>query len=215
MRAVRAMYVQENTADVVAGRRHQDSTLDWNRWDEAWVCTAWIPLNDVDAESGAMWMVPGAHLWGDACVDPPFLTSPPVSTSTSLGDAKPVVAGAAAATVAAGGRFATRGVAAADVWPVARPVRAGEVHFHHGLTWHHSPVNTSRRRRRAVALHYCSGDTPFEAGGHILFSQLGGEQIDRTMDSAGPHFPVVWRNQSPAPMPPAVPPFPAGVLARM
>ena len=97
MRAVRAMCVQENTADVVAGRRHQDSTLDWNRWDEAWVCTAWIPLDDVDAESGAMWMVPGAHLWGDACADPPFLTSPPVSASTSLDDVQPVVSGAAAA----------------------------------------------------------------------------------------------------------------------
>lgn len=28
---------------------HQDSTLDWQRWDEAWVCTAWLALDDVDA----------------------------------------------------------------------------------------------------------------------------------------------------------------------
>ena len=195
---------------------HQDSTLDWQRWDQAWVCTAWLPLDDVDAESGAMWMVPGAHLWGDACADPPFLTSPPVSASTSLDDVQPVVSGAAAAAVAGDGRFATRGTAAVDVLPVARPVRAGEVHFHHGLSWHHSPVNTSSRRRRALALHYCSGDTPFEApGGHILFATLGGEQTERTMVSAGPHFPVVWREGGPAPMPAAAPPFPAGVLARM
>lgn len=195
---------------------HQDSTLDWQRWDEAWVCTAWLPLDDVDAESGAMWMVPGSHLWGDACVTPPFLTSPPVSTSTSLDDVRPLLSGAAAAAVVGGGRFATRGTVAADVLPVARPVRAGEVHFHHGLSWHHSPVNNSSRRRRALALHYCSGDTPFEApGGHILFAQLGGEQTERTMAYAGPHFPVVWSHGNLAPMPAAAPPFPVGVLARM
>lgn len=195
---------------------HQDSTLDWERWDEAWVCTAWLPLDDVDAESGAMWMVPGSHLWGDACADPQFLTSPPVSTSTSLDDVLPVLSEAATAAVAGNKRFSTRGTAASDVLPEVRPVRAGEVHFHHGLSWHHSPVNNSSRRRRALALHFCSGDTPFEApGGHILFTQLGGEQTVRTMACAGPHFPVVWSHGNPAPMPAAAPPFPVGVLARM
>lgn len=195
---------------------HQDSTLDWQRWDEAWVCTAWLALDDVDADSGAMWMVPGSHLWGDACVNPPFLTSPPVSASTNLDDVQPVVSEAAAAAVANDGRFATRGTEAMNVLPLVRPVRAGEVHFHHGLSWHHSPVNTSNRRRRALALHYVSGDTPFEApGGHILFTELGGEQTERTMASAGLHFPVVWRQRRPAPMPAAAPPFPPGVLARL
>jgi hypothetical protein len=74
------------TLRVGRARRHQDSTLDWARWREAWVCTAWLPLDDATAESGAMWMVPGAHRWGDACSAPAFLTSAAVAASTTLAE---------------------------------------------------------------------------------------------------------------------------------
>ena len=61
-------------------------------------------------------------------------------------------------------------------------------------------------RRRALALHYCSGDTPFEApGGHVLFAQLGGEQV---MTSSPPregyHHPLVMTS-SPLVMTPSPP----------
>ena len=92
-----------------------------------------------------------------------------------------------------------------------------QVHFHHGLSWHHSPINTSNRRRRALALHFCSGDTPFEApGGHVLFEQLGGEQTARPMAEAGPHFPTVWVAGRPVPMPETPPPpFPPSFAPRL
>lgn len=59
------------------------------------------------------------------------------------------------------------------------PVRKGEVHYHHALVWHGSPANTSARERRAIALHYMTGETRYVevAGGEVL---------------EGGHFPLVW-----------------------
>ena len=49
--------------------------------------------------------------------------------------------------------------AAAEAVGEHRPVRRGEVHFHHSLTWHGSADNTSGRERRAHAIH-CAGRPP-------------------------------------------------------
>jgi ectoine hydroxylase-related dioxygenase (phytanoyl-CoA dioxygenase family) len=38
------------------------------------------------------------------------------------------------------------------------PVRKGEVSFHHSMTWHGSHENRSDRPRRAIALHFMTGD---------------------------------------------------------
>jgi hypothetical protein len=49
------------------------------------------------------------------------------------------------------------GAAISQSRPVPWPVKRGEVSFHHSLTWHGSPTNTSPRPRRAeiepCALH--------------------------------------------------------------
>ena len=74
------------------------------------------------------------------------------------------------------------------------PVRAGEVHFHHSLTWHGSHANTSGRPRRAIALHYMTQDTHFVASGdHIMKPYVkvaDGELM------AGDAFLLVYRNNS-------------------
>jgi ectoine hydroxylase-related dioxygenase (phytanoyl-CoA dioxygenase family) len=85
--------------------------------------TAWVALDEVDAENGCMSMVPGSHLWGDQ-ID--FLHRLPSF------DAMPH-------------KFDGH-----DIEVKLCPVRKGQVHFHHAMTWHGSHANTSQRPRRAL-----------------------------------------------------------------
>jgi len=99
---------------------------------------AWVALDDCDVESGCMWMVPGSHRWGDqekhlfrwrfeGEVDDFRAVRPPKDLAI-----------------------------AHEEWrePVPIQLSAGEVHFHHPLTWHGSAANRSDRPRRAEAIHY-------------------------------------------------------------
>ncbi len=72
------------------------------------------------------------------------------------------------------------------------PVRRGEVHFHHSMTWHGSPYNQSERKRRAIAIHYMTSEARFTGRDHVMkqfISLAPGEPMSR----AGKHFPVVCR----------------------
>ena len=69
------------------------------------------------------------------------------------------------------------------------PVKKGEVHYHHALTWHGSHANTSGRPRRAIALHYMTGDTRYVASGeHPMkpFVEVGDGEVLQ-----GETFPLV------------------------
>lgn len=125
--------------------------------------TAWIALDDVDEENGCMWMVPGSHTWGPQM---DFLHS------LSNFEAMP-------------GEFDGRKLVKKSC-----PVRKGQVHFHHSLTWHGSNANLSRRPRRAVALHFMTQETRYTADGkHVmdpLIKVASGEQL------TGEAFPVIW-----------------------
>jgi phytanoyl-CoA hydroxylase len=104
--------------------------------------SAWIALDDVEVENGCMSMVPSSHLWGNN-ID--FL-----HTLKSY-DAMP-------------DEFDGHRI---EVVPC--PVKKGEVHFHHALTWHGSHANTSGRPRRAIAIHYMTQDTKYVASGdHVM-----------------------------------------------
>ncbi|MBA2480049.1 MAG: phytanoyl-CoA dioxygenase family protein [Planctomycetes bacterium] len=144
-----------------------------NRWHQDWPywpilsgptqVTAWIALDDADDGNGCMSMVPGSHRWGNQ-ID--FL-----HTIKEIDDMPAEHQGHALA--------------------VRRcPVGAGEVHFHHGLTWHGSHANVSGRPRRAIAIHLMSEQTRFVASGNHLMKPhvtvADGEVI------AGEHFPLVW-----------------------
>jgi phytanoyl-CoA hydroxylase len=125
--------------------------------------SAWIALDDVDIDNGCMSMVPGSHLWGNN-ID--FL-----HTLKSY-DAMPH-------------EFEGHKI---EVVPC--PVKKGEVHFHHALTWHGSHANTSGRPRRAIAIHYMTQDTKYVASGeHVMkpFVEVAdGEKVQ------GKAFPQVY-----------------------
>jgi ectoine hydroxylase-related dioxygenase (phytanoyl-CoA dioxygenase family) len=125
--------------------------------------TAWVALDDVNVDNGCMSMVPGSHAWGRQ-ID--FLHT------LKHFDALP---------------------AEFDGHRLERkfcPVGKGEVHFHHGLTWHGSHANTSGRPRRAIALHYMTEQTRFVASGeHVMKPHI------KVADGAmleGDAFPLVW-----------------------
>ena len=70
------------------------------------------------------------------------------------------------------------------------PVRKGEVHFHHSLTWHGSHANTSGRPRRALAIHYMTEETRYNAAGTHLMQKFATVADGQMLE--GDHFPLVW-----------------------
>jgi ectoine hydroxylase-related dioxygenase (phytanoyl-CoA dioxygenase family) len=125
--------------------------------------TAWVALDDVDEENGCMSMIPGSHLWGNNIE---FL-----HTLKSYDDMP--------------AEFEGR-----KIEIIRCPVKQGEVHFHHALTWHGSHANTSGRPRRAIALHYMTGETRYVASGEHVMKQFVEVQDGEKMEGA--YFPVVY-----------------------
>ena len=141
---------------------HQDAPK-WHIIRPMTEVSAWVALDNVDESNGCMSMVPGSHLWGDQIS---FL-----SALTNFHGLPPEFNGH-------------------EVRVELCPVRQGEVHYHHGLTWHDSHANTSARPRRAIAFHYMTQETRYVASGeHPMkpFVEVAdGEFLQ------GEHFPVVW-----------------------
>lgn len=141
---------------------HQDAPL-WPILAPMTEVTAWVALDDVDEENGCMSMVPGSHLWGNHMN---------VLAQFPSFDAVP-------------GEFEGHAVTVRTC-----PVRKGEVHYHHALTWHGSNSNRSARPRRAIALHFMTNATRFVASGdHVMkpFVEVGDGDV-----MAGEHFPLVY-----------------------
>lgn len=125
--------------------------------------TAWVALDDVDESNGCMSMIPGSHLWGNQ-ID--FL-----HTLKSYDDMPSEFNG--------------------HTITVTRcPVKKGEVHFHHALTWHGSHANTSGRPRRAIALHYMSDETRYVASGEHVMKPFVEVKDGEMMQ--GKYFPRVY-----------------------
>ena len=143
---------------------HQDSPL-WPILTPKTVqLTAWIALDDADADNGCMTMVPGSQKWGD-------------QMKMLRGFGKDFEAMPA--------EFEGHKVEIESC-----PVERGAVHFHHALTWHGSTANASGRPRRAVALHFMTQGALYNSEGeHPMkaFAEVGdGEKVQ------GQHFPLVW-----------------------
>jgi ectoine hydroxylase-related dioxygenase (phytanoyl-CoA dioxygenase family) len=106
---------------------------DWDSWKtvastDAFV-TAWVAFDDVDEENAAMQVIPGSHKWGHIVGASDFLGS---ELDAQLA------------------RLSGEG----EVAPLHLSMRAGQVSFHHVLTFHGSGPNTSARRRRSLAVHF-------------------------------------------------------------
>lgn len=141
---------------------HQDAPL-WPIIAPMTEVSAWVALDDVDESNGCMSMVPGSHLWGDHMAELGKVENFEALPSDFRGH---------------------------EVKRVLCPVKKGEVHYHHALTWHGSHANTSGHPRRAIALHYMTGETRFVASGnHPMkpFVTVGDGEILQ-----GDTFPVVY-----------------------
>lgn len=142
---------------------HQDSPLWPTLQPKDGQLSAWVALDDADADNGCMYMVPGSHRWGNR---QKYLD-----------------------TLPQGGQLPEE----LDGHPLhfmMCPVKKGSVHFHHSLTWHGSGTNHSSRPRRAIAIHYMTERTCFDANGnHIM------KPFITVADGAlleGEKFPKVW-----------------------
>ena len=167
-----------------ATRWHQDAPL-WPIILPMTPVSAWIPLDDTDEKNGCMWLVPGSHKWGDRIA---FLRTQNHLTQReefmNLQDFSPP-ADAEITTVT----------------PQPWPVKRGEVSFHHSLTWHGSPFNHSDRPRRAIAVHYMTGESRFAVSGEHVMKQFVELEDGASMTEAGGHFPTVCRSGEPVGVP--------------
>lgn len=127
--------------------------------------TAWVALDDVDVDNGCMSMVAGSHSWGRK-----------IDFLHTFKDFKDMPA-----------EFEGKKL---DVRYA--PVKKGEVHYHHGLTWHGSHANTSGRPRRAIAVHYMTEKTSYVNAhdkGHPMQPLI---EVPENTQLRGDHFPLVW-----------------------
>jgi hypothetical protein len=152
-----------------------------NHWHQDWpywpkmarpdAVTAWIAIDDADIDNGCMRMVPGSHHWGKA-----------IDFLHCVGELDNM----------------PKQYQEHRVEVRMCPVRAGEVHFHHSLTWHASHGNTSQRPRRAIALHLMNQEALVDGGHGIGTSQPNQRQ------------PLLWRAGRQVDVPPVAVAQPAG-----
>lgn len=156
---------------------HQDAPL-WPSIEPDTPVSAWIPFDDADIENGCMWMVPGSHKWGNQIKH----LGETMSDLRALPEFTNVIPTDASQQIEAR----------------ACPVKRGEVHFHHSLTWHGSPENHSTRPRRALAIHYMTSEACYTGKSHVMadFIDLA---VGDAMREAGPHFPIVCTDGQPVP----------------
>jgi phytanoyl-CoA hydroxylase len=135
---------------------------------------AWVALDDVDPETGCMWMVPGSYRWG---VREHHLWGYRSKATHDLEEFCRIGPPPDCAEAAAEWRA-----------PVPRPMRAGEVHFHHALTWHGSPTNRAVRARRGYSIFLMpEGIRRTDYKDLRVAIPAGASMLE-----AGPNFPVVF-----------------------
>lgn len=136
--------------------------------------TAWIALDDVDISNGAMRMATGSHLRGE------YLPAVFGTGGTYLRDKRPSSMGAMGDPV-------TEGM---EIEVIS--LKAGEMSFHHSLTWHSSGPNVSERPRRAHVIRYVADGTIWMGERRYEFNytdaELGLNPGDRM---SGEFFPLV------------------------
>jgi ectoine hydroxylase-related dioxygenase (phytanoyl-CoA dioxygenase family) len=142
---------------------HQDSPLWQTLQPKDAQLTAWVALDDAEADNGCMYMVPGSHKWGNQQNQ---LNEFP--NDGSLPD-----------------RFQGE-----LLQFIMCPVKKGHVHFHHSLTWHGSGPNHSARPRRAIAIHFMTDRTTFdESGDHIMKKFIS---VPTGTQLIGEGFPLIY-----------------------
>ncbi len=119
---------------------HQDFGY-WKACSTTNMCTAWVALQDTDLRNGGMRTIVGSHRWGLIEGSDMFHTK----------DLETL-----AKTYAAQGK---------GEW-IDEPciLKAGEVSFHHALTFHGSGPNNTHEPRLSVVAHMMPGDCVYRSG---------------------------------------------------
>jgi ectoine hydroxylase-related dioxygenase (phytanoyl-CoA dioxygenase family) len=139
--------------------RHQDIT----RWPvRGRFLTAWLALDDVTLESGALAYVPGSHAVG------------PSSWSDLVH----------------GRRWSAQQMELIEQEPVFVPAKRGSVLFHHSCVFHLAGPNQTERRRRAYTVAYA--DDGAVRSSSFPFPALDWDNIKVGDPLMGPRTPVVW-----------------------
>jgi len=118
---------------------HQDYYY-WQCAAEPTLITAWVAFDDVTPDNGCMQVVPGSHRWG--------------LRNVNDFHAQDLKKQEEAIQLSDGQAFS----------PLPVRMKAGQVSFHHSLTFHGSGPNLTDRPRRSLAIHLMSGDTRYKPG---------------------------------------------------
>jgi hypothetical protein len=148
----------------------------WRTCTSERLLTAWVPLVEIDEESGGLQIIPGSHLL------------PPLEWMTTFNDQD---------LDGLEKRVREMGTIAA---PVSPNVPLGHVSFHHGRTIHGSRPNRGKRPRIAVTIHFQDFDNRYrivtdERGRRVLHVNdlLCRRGPDGLPDYSDPEIcPTVW-----------------------
>jgi len=158
---------------VIAGNVgwHQDYGF-WQSCSTDNMCSAWVALQDTDLTNGAMRMVVGSHQWG--------------LLEGSNNDKKDMDWWKDYFSKQARGEWHEE--------PVL--LKAGQVSFHHALTFHGSGPNNTDQPRLCVISHMMPGDTVYRAGRpqHPNLALLGPNAYDGQPFNSD-FFPLMWSEQ--------------------
>lgn len=148
---------------------HQDYGF-WKAASTTNMCTAWIALQDTDLSNGGMRTIVGSHKWGLVEDSDTFHTR----------DLEALAA-----------RFAAEGKSEWIDEPCT--LKAGEVSFHHALTFHGSGPNQTDQPRMSVVAHMMPANTAYRAGRqwHPNLVLLGPNAQDGD-PFEGDFWPVMW-----------------------
>lgn len=138
---------------------HQDAVY-WPHADRWRQTTVWIALRDATTQNGCMSFVEGTHSLGPL----PLID---LSDPQDLFDNAPHIR---------------------PVKPVPRPLKAGSVTFHNGLTFHYAGPNKSGATREAFAIIYMPDGTRYDGKDHMVTDGQGfavGDVLDSEL------FPLV------------------------
>jgi ectoine hydroxylase-related dioxygenase (phytanoyl-CoA dioxygenase family) len=148
---------------------HQDYGF-WKASSTTNMCTAWVALQDTDLSNGGMRTIVGSHKWGLIEGSDTFHTK----DLEALAE-----------------RFAAEGKGEWLDEPCI--LKAGQVSFHHALTFHGSGPNRTHEPRLSVVAHMMPGDTEYRAGRqwhpNLLF--LGPNAYDG-QPFVGDFWPQMW-----------------------
>ena len=155
-------------------------TLHWHQDYAYWplaepaAVTAWVALDRVNVENGAMQVAAGSHRLGERL---------PVEFgdgSSFMHDERPGVAEIPKDPAAEGHEI------------VAYELQPGECGFHHALLWHASGPNTSPNIRRGFVPRYVAGGTRWLGSARFPYN-FSDEEVGCEIGGpiGGPHFPVV------------------------